>query len=220
MKLVLFDCDGTLVDSAGFIHACMARTFVEDGLAAPELEQTKSIIGLSLPIAIERLLNGDSDGRTGRLTAAYKENFVRLRTEDAFHEPLFDGISELIQRLSLHDEILTGVVTGKSRRGLKLVLEKHGLAGHFHCQRTADDCPSKPHPAMVTECCRETGVDPSAAVVIGDTHFDVEMAISAGANAIGVNWGYHAPGVLVQAGARQVLQKPADLLDYLDIASA
>lgn len=220
MKLVLFDCDGTLVDSAGFIHACMARTFVEDGLDAPELEQTKSIIGLSLPIAIERLLNGDSDGRTGRLTAAYKENFVQLRSEDAFHEPLFDGIAELIQRLSQQDEILTGVVTGKSRRGLKLVLEKHGLASHFHCQRTADDCPSKPHPAMVTECCGEIGVDPSVTVVIGDTHFDVEMAISAGADAIGVNWGYHAPDVLLQAGARQVLQKPADLLDYLDIASA
>ena len=107
MKLVLFDCDGTLVDSAGFIHACMARTFVEDGLEAPELEQTKSIIGLSLPIAIERLLGGDPDGRTGRLTAAYKDNFVQLRSEGDFHEPLFDGIAELITRLSQHADILT-----------------------------------------------------------------------------------------------------------------
>ncbi len=220
MRLVIFDCDGTLVDSAGFIHACMARTFVEDGLEAPELEQTKSIIGLSLPIAIERLLDGDPDGRTGRLTAAYRENFVRLRSQDEFHEPLYEGIAELIGRLSQQDEILTGVVTGKSRRGLKLVLEKHGLSSQFHCQRTADDCPSKPHPAMVTECCVEIGVDPSAAVVIGDTHFDVEMAISAGADAIGVNWGYHAPDVLLQAGACRVLQKPAELLDYLNIASA
>lgn len=220
MKLVLFDCDGTLVDSAGFIHACMTRTFVEHDLDAPVLEQTKSIIGLSLPIAIERLLDGDPRGLSERLTAAYKENFVRLRSEDAFHEPLFDGIADLIGELSKRDEILTGVVTGKSRRGLKMVLEKHGLHCHFQCQRTADDCPSKPHPAMVVECCEDMGIDPSATIVVGDTHYDVEMAISAGAAAVGVDWGYHAPALLLDAGARRVLQKPADLLDHLNFTSA
>lgn len=220
VKLVLFDCDGTLVDSAGFIHACMERTFVEDDLTAPRLEQTKSIIGLSLPIAIDRLLGGDTKSRVDRLTASYRENFVQLRSENAFHEPLYDGIADLIHMLNEDDHILTGVVTGKSRRGLKMVLEKHGLCERFHCLRTADDCPSKPHPAMVIECCDEIGVDPSAAVVIGDTSFDMEMAKLAGADGIGVSWGYHAPNVLVKAGASLVLQKPADLLDYLDKVDA
>ncbi len=215
MKLVLFDCDGTLVDSAGPIQSCMAMTFIEDGLQPPLLEQTKSIIGLSLPIAIERLLGGDTEGRAERLSFIYRQNFGRLRSENAFHEPLFEGIADLIETLHHFDHVLTGVVTGKSRRGLKLVLEKHGLSDRFHCQRTADDCPSKPHPAMVTECCDEIGVDPSAAIVIGDTSFDIEMAKSAGADALGVNWGYHGPDALLEAGASQVLRKPAELLNYL-----
>lgn len=208
MKLVLFDCDGTLVDSAPVIHECMRRTFVDYGYAEPRFEATKSIIGLTLDIAIGQILGIELGQRTAEMTARYKEHFILYRSDPDFAEPAFAGIHNLVGALGQIDDVILGVVTGKSRNGLDRVLEHQGFENHFVTRRTADDCPSKPHPAMVLECCDEVGIAPENTVVIGDAIYDMQMARSAGAKAFGVAWGYAEHEALNAAGAHAVLTAP------------
>jgi len=216
MKLALFDCDGTLVDSAALIHEVMARTFVAFGHPRPGIESTKSIIGLTLDIAIARMQGKPHvDDEAVAMTAHYKKIYMDVRGEPGMDVPLFDGIKPVIAALAARDDILIGAVTGKSRRGLVSVLETHGFAPHFIVSRTADDCPSKPHPAMVTECCDETGMNPADTVVIGDAIYDMQMAKAAGAKAIGVSWGYASVDELIAAGADAIAHHPNDVPDYL-----
>ncbi|NVP55828.1 HAD-IA family hydrolase [Mycoplana rhizolycopersici] len=221
MRLVLFDCDGTLVDSAKLIHEVMARTFADFGYERVELAATKSIIGLTLDIAIARL-HGKShvDEEVVAMTAHYKKIFMGVRAEAGFQEPLFPGIEPLIRRLERQDDMLLGAVTGKSRRGLDSIRLTHGFEKTFFVSRTADDCPSKPHPAMVAECCTEAGIDATRTVVIGDAIYDMQMAKAAGAQAVGVAWGYASVPELVEAGADHILAEPAELLEWLELADA
>ncbi|OJF95440.1 HAD-IA family hydrolase [Pararhizobium antarcticum] len=217
MKLVLFDCDGTLVDSAALIHEVMARTFVAFGLERPLLASTKSIIGLTLDIAIARMMGQPHvDDRALAMTAHYKSIFSDVRAEEGFQEPLFPGIADLVATLSARDDLVLGAVTGKSRRGLKLISATHGFDSVFSVSRTADDCPSKPHPAMVTECCSEAGITASRTIVIGDAIYDMQMAKSAGAAAIGVAWGYASVPELVEAGADHIARIPDDIIDWME----
>ncbi|MBC2886697.1 HAD-IA family hydrolase [Ochrobactrum sp. CM-21-5] len=215
MKLVLFDCDGTLVDSGDFIHRCMAESFVDAGLQPPKIAQTHSIIGLSLPLAIAQILGREPDEQVQWLTQRYKENFVRLRQAPDFAEPLYDGILPLLTELGARGDLLLGIVTGKSQRGVRAVFERHDIGRHFVVIRTADDCPSKPHPAMVLESCSEMGVKPDRTIVIGDAIYDMQMARSAGAMAAGVSWGYHDKQALIDAGAHHVMNAPSDLFALL-----
>lgn len=215
MKLALFDCDGTLVDSAALIHEVMARTFVDFGHPRPDISATKSIIGLTLDIAIARMQGKPHvDDEAVAMTAHYKKIYMDVRSEPGMDVPLFDGIKPVIAALAARDDILIGAVTGKSRRGLVNVLETHGFTPDFIVSRTADDCPSKPHPAMVTECCDETGMNPADAIVIGDAIYDMQMAKAAGAKAIGVSWGYASVEDLVAAGADTIVRHPKDLLEH------
>lgn len=216
MKLVLFDCDGTLVDSARLIHEVMRRTFVQFGHAEPELADTKAIIGLTLDIAIARMQGKPhADDEAVAMMGYYKSIFAEVRALPGYHEPLFDGISDLIGTLARRDDLLLGAVTGKSRRGLKMILETHGFAPHFVVSRTADDCPSKPHPAMVTECCDQMGIDPRDTLVVGDAIYDMMMAKSAGATAIGVSWGYASTADLKASGADAIVTRAGDILQYI-----
>lgn len=216
MKLVLFDCDGTLVDSVKLIHEVMARTFVHFGYDRPTIEQTKSIIGLTLDIAIARMQGKPHvDDEATAMTAHYKAIFAETRAEEGLQEPLFEGISEMIAALATREEILMGAVTGKSRRGLNLIMDTHGFRKHFIVSRTADDCPSKPHPGMVTECCDETGMVPADTIVIGDAIYDMQMAKAAGATAIGVAWGYASEPELWAAGADAVVAHPREIPGYI-----
>jgi phosphoglycolate phosphatase len=214
MKLVLFDCDGTLVDSAGLIHETMRRTFVHFGKPEPSFEDTKAIIGLTLDIAIARMQGKQHvDDEAIEMMAYYKSLFSVVRADLDYREPLFDGIRDLMDTLEARDEILLGAVTGKSRRGLDSVKQTHGF--NFIASRTADDCPSKPHPAMVTECCDETGMRPADTLVIGDAIYDMQMAKAAGATAIGVSWGYASVEELKRAGADAIVNHPSEILAYI-----
>ncbi|MDQ1186079.1 HAD-IA family hydrolase [Agrobacterium larrymoorei] len=216
MKLVLFDCDGTLVDSVGLIHEVMARTFVHFGYPRPDVSLTKSIIGLTLDIAIARMQGKTHvDDEATAMMAHYKAIFAETRAEAGFQEPIFDGIMPMIEKLAKREELLMGAVTGKSRRGLNLIMDTHGFRKHFIVSRTADDCPSKPHPAMVSECCHETGIVPADTVVIGDAIYDMQMAKAAGATAIGVAWGYASVDALWAAGADAIVNHPSEIPGHI-----
>ncbi|MCO5733866.1 HAD-IA family hydrolase [Rhizobium sp. SSA_523] len=216
MKLVLFDCDGTLVDSAALIHETMCRTFAHFGYRTPQIEETKSIIGLTLDIAIARLQGKPhADDEAVRMMAYYKSLFATVRTDMNFREPLFNGIRDVIETIGPRDDIIVGAVTGKSRRGLDLVLKTHDFGQWFVVARTADDCPSKPHPAMVSECCEEMGIGPKQTLVIGDAIYDMQMAKAAGATALGVSWGYASVAQLQDAGADAIVDHPRALLSHI-----
>ena len=214
MQLVLFDVDGTLVDSHAAIDECMRRTFAEFGHDAPSSLAVRGIIGLSLERAFETLLEGGK-GDAAAMAARYKQKWPVVQGDPVYTSRFFDGMRELLDAFAARDDLLLGIVTGKSRRGVDHLIETQGLQRHFQTVRTADDCPSKPHPAMVLECCDETGISPGAALVIGDTTFDIEMARNAGADAIGVGWGYHEAEALRNAGASAIAETANELAALL-----
>lgn len=217
MKLVIFDCDGTLVDSQHIIYEAMTRAFLAAGLAPLPRPAVLSIVGLSLPIAVARLLPTGSDPRLiEQVSDAYKAAFGELRRDPMHHEPMFPGAAETVAALSARGDVVLGVATGKSRRGVDALFERFGLHPHFVTIQTADNHPSKPHPSMVLEAMAEAGVEPDRTIMIGDTTFDIEMARAAGAGAIGVDWGYHARGLLEAAGAHHILATFPDLPGALD----
>ncbi|HJT15592.1 MAG TPA: HAD-IA family hydrolase, partial [Dongiaceae bacterium] len=203
-------CDGTLVDSQHNIVAAMAAAWARHDLPAPLAADVRRIVGLTLEVAIARLLPDADDVKHRALAAAYREIVHDLRMGIA-EEPLFPGIRELIEGLAA-PEVFLGVATGKNLRGLEHTLAVHGLRDRFHTLQTADLCRSKPDPEMVLRAMAETGADAATTVVIGDTSFDMEMARSAGATAVGVAWGYHEIVELSKAGAHAIIHQPAELL--------
>nr|WP_244635754.1 HAD-IA family hydrolase [Chthonobacter albigriseus] len=198
------------------IVAAMTRAFLAHDLAPPPRDEILSIVGLSLPIAIARLLAGHPDREPHALVDAYKEAFFELRQSHDHHEPLFPGAREVIDELGARDDLLLGIVTGKSRRGVDAILALHGLADRFQVIRTADDAPSKPDPTMVLDAMAALGADPRLTLVVGDTTYDIEMAIAAGCRGVGVAWGYHRPAQLAAVGAEVVLSRFTDLPATVD----
>lgn len=211
IRLAVFDCDGTLVDSQANICRAMEEAFLLAGLEPPERAATRRIVGLSLVEAMRALLPGGEDALHRRLAANYKDAFQRMRySGELEEEPLFAGVADLLQALA-DDGWMLGVATGKSDRGLLHILEQHGIAGHFVTLQTADRHPSKPDPAMLLAAMAETGAGAANTAMIGDTSFDMAMGKAAGARAIGVAWGYHGVGELLDAGADLVADRVAAL---------
>ncbi len=202
-RLLVFDIDGTLVDSQVQICAAMAHAFEMHGLDCPPRGRVLSIVGLSLPQAIAALLPQADAALHEDLVGAYRESFASLRAQTL--SPLYPGARQLLERLSGHPDLILGVATGKSRRGLEHVIAAHALGGLFRTMQVADDHPSKPDPTMLRAALGETGIDPSRAAMIGDTTFDIAMGRAAGTRTLGVAWGYHAPTALQQAGADLVV---------------
>lgn len=214
LRLALFDCDGTLVDGqAGVIHA-MEAAFSGAGLPLPQRHLIRRAVGLSLPQAIRLLAPELPEELRKELDRAYRDAFRAARESGALVEPLYDGIAELVTTLSDAGWLL-GVATGKSRRGLDHCLAMHGLTTHFCTLQTADNHPSKPHPSMVETALAESGADRDATVMIGDTQYDMVMAVNAGVRAIGVDWGYHTAEELRDAGADAIARDPAHLMELL-----
>lgn len=213
-RLALFDCDGTLVDSQHNIIECMDAAFQRAGLAPPPRQATRRIVGLSLVPAMQMLLPDVDPALHLQLAEDYKAAFHRLRGEGRVVEPLFDGILPVLAALEEAGWLL-GVATGKSDRGLDLCLRHHGIHDRFVTLQTADRHPSKPHPSMVTQAMAEAGAAPQTTIVIGDTSFDMAMAVAAGARALGVDWGYHDADDLWAAGAYHVAAHPTNILEAL-----
>ena len=196
MKLAVFDVDGTLVDSQALIIGAMAQAMEGAGLPVLDRDQVLSIVGLSLPLAVATLLPDQPEARQNEVVAGYRAAFMSRRMDD--EAPLYPGARACLDALAGRDDLLLGIATGKSRRGLDAMLDHHGLRGHFVTLQTADNHPSKPSPAMLLAACDEAGVDPAKAGMIGDTTFDMQMALNARTAALGVDWGYHPATALRQ----------------------
>ncbi|WP_404293332.1 HAD-IA family hydrolase [Microvirga sp. RSM25] len=209
MKLVLFDVDGTLVDSQNIIVAAQQMAFAAHGLEPPSRERSLSIVGLSLAEAFTVLVG--PKGPIDSLVEAYKDAFLTLRQDPTNAEPLFPGVERCLEWLDGREDVLLGIATGKSRRGVAHLLDRHGWHDVFSVIQTADDAPSKPHPGMILQAMRETGAGPHGTVMVGDSSFDMAMARAAGVLPVGVSWGFQPVAALTEAGAGPIVHSYAEL---------
>ncbi|ARJ68911.1 HAD-IA family hydrolase [Paracoccus contaminans] len=214
MKLVIWDIDGTLVDSHAVIMDSMGAGMRAAGLPTLPDRAVSAIVGLSLPVAVETLLPDADEATRARVVDGYRAAYSAARVRN--ESPLFPGARDLLGRLAARDDVLMAVATGKSRRGLDALLAAHDLGGLFVTTQCADDHPSKPAPGMVIACLRAAGAAAGDAVMVGDTSFDMQMAANAGVAGIGVAWGHHGPDDLRAAGARAVAADMAGLGRLLD----
>lgn len=215
MFLILFDFDGTLVDSQHSIVAAMQDAFGSHNLPSPSREDVLSVVGLSLDQAVWYLHREANVNLIKSLVAAYKDAYTVNRKRSAYEEPLYAGARETLNSLYKRDDVFLGIATGKSRKGLLRVLDEHDLRGHFQTLQTADDARSKPHPEMIERALRDTGIEKSRTVMIGDTSFDMEMGKIAKVTPIGVSWGYHDVNRLKKTGAKHVVDNFSELQSIL-----
>lgn len=200
LRLIIFDVDGTLVDSQASIVGSMTAAFRSLNLPVPHRRDILSIVGLSLPQAMARLAPDATAAMRDNLVQGYKDSYRDQRLAlGAAHSPLFPGARETLDRLLAVPEYLMGVATGKSMRGLNGVIDAHQLNRFFVTRQVADHHPSKPHPSMIEAAIAEAGVSAADAVMIGDTSFDMDMAAAAGVTGLGVSWGYHDRSALTSA---------------------
>jgi len=207
LQLVVFDCDGTLVDSQNSIVAAMAGAWAAAGRSdPPPIHAVRRVVGLPLVDAIAQLLPEADETAHADLAQAYKSAFRANLSQRGFHEPLYPGVRDVLNILQEAGALL-GIATGKGRVGLDLTLEYHGLEERFSTLQTSDIAPGKPSPEMLYRAMRETGAAPENTVMIGDTSFDILMARNAGVTAVGVSWGYHESKELTSAGAHHVIDQ-------------
>jgi len=213
-RLLIFDLDGTLVDSQDMIVESQRRTFLAHGLTPPDRRTSLSVVGLSLREAFAQLVG--ADGPAEGMAETYKSLFNELRADASRAEPFFPGAEEAVARYGADTGYLLGVATGKSRRGVRHLFSRTGWENLFATVQTADDHPSKPAPDMILAALAETGVAQGSACMIGDTSYDMAMARAAGVRAVGVAWGYHEPEALLAAGADAIISDFAELDRLLD----
>jgi phosphoglycolate phosphatase len=191
-RLVIFDVDGTLVDSQADILGAMTAAFASENLTLPSRADILSIVGLSLPQAFARLLPDTDAVLQNRLSDAYKHAYGDNRADHGIKgSPLFPGARAALDHLAGQPDTVLAVATGKSKRGLDGLIAAHGLQGMFHSLQVADNHPSKPHPSMILTALAEAGIPAHRAVMVGDTTYDMDMGRAAGVGTIGVSWGYH-----------------------------
>jgi phosphoglycolate phosphatase len=187
IELVVFDWDGTLMDSEARIVSSMQAAFTDLGRASPPTAAVREVIGLGLTEAVRRLPGIADDEPIEALMDRYRHHYL---SANATPTPLFGGARSMLERLAARGRLLA-VATGKSRRGLDQALEQSGLEGHFHATRCAEETFSKPNPAMLFELMEELGVDAGNTLMVGDTEFDLLMARNAGVRALAVTYGAH-----------------------------
>jgi phosphoglycolate phosphatase len=209
-QLLIFDWDGTLMDSAGVIVDCIQRASADLGWPVPSREAASHIIGLGLKEAVESLFPDLPADLHPLLVERYRHHY--LAEDHAI--PLFGGARELIAELRDRGHHLA-VATGKARRGLDRAFAHTGLGGFFHASRTADETFSKPHPAMVLELLEELEVAPGQALMVGDTSHDLEMARNAGIAGLAAGYGAHPPEHLVRFDPVAVCGSFAELAAWL-----
>jgi len=215
LKLLVLDCDGTLVDSQTAIVETMQAAFAANGVARPEPGDIRHIVGLDLVEAIGLLSPKLGPSTHLKISDSYRSHAGVKRNDQSWDEPLYPGTLEAINGLNAAGWLM-GVATGKSRAGLDLVLNKYEISHHFCTLQTSDVAAGKPRPDMLERALAESGADASRAVMVGDTSYDMEMAVNANIHAIGIGWGYHSAEALISAGASLVIER----FDQLPAAAA
>lgn len=210
IKLCVFDCDGTLVDSQHSIVACMVAAFAAHDLAEPTFEAVRRVVGLPLQTAVATLLSDGDEATSEKVAESYRDAFADLRSRGGLTEPLYPGVMDGLAAIEQAGWLL-GMATGKSQRGALATLAGHGLHQRFVTLQTPDVAVGKPAPDMMLRAMAETGARPADTVMIGDTSYDILMARSAGTLAVGVAWGYHDEEELWSSGAHEVVRSFADL---------
>lgn len=215
IKLAVWDVDGTLVDSRSSILKALQEAAATVGLDIPTYEDVRQIVGLSLLEAVRHMRPDLTPDRAEAYAHEYKQAFLRFHEQPDFHEALYPGASETLQRLKAEGWLI-GMATGKSRRGIVRNTDVYDWHGIFDTSFCADDGPSKPHPHMLECNMKALGVDRHRTVMIGDTSHDITMARQAGVHAIGVSWGFHTVDELRAAGADIIVHTFDELNAALD----
>lgn len=209
MKLVIFDFDGTLVDSRSLILESHRIVFAEFRLPVPAPAHSLALVGKSLNVILAELAGPAAP--IFEMVRAYDLLLPQLRADPAFAERPFDGVGDLLHELSCTTDTVLGLATGHRSDTVAPALQALRWNEFFRTIQAADMAPSKPHPAMLLQALAATGVEAKDAIFIGDTTFDMQMAQAAGLLSIGVSWGYHQPERLLEAGADCVVQTVAEL---------
>jgi phosphoglycolate phosphatase len=217
--LVVWDVDGTLVDSRATIRAATEAGFRKAGRTPPCYDEIRQIVGLNLKDALARLAPDMDAVEREALLDGYKEHFWALHSQPGFKEPLYQGAAETLDRLRAQGWRIA-MATGKSRRGVETILRMHDWADLFASTHCADDGPGKPHPAMLIEAMRVLEADPAETVMVGDTCHDMSMARAAGVRALGVSWGFQTAEEIAVGGADHISHSWDELNAALDLFAA
>lgn len=211
VSLVIFDWDGTVMDSVGRIVSSMRAAALKSELIVPSEFAVKQIIGLSLDPAFDALFPGVAEDKRQQLFAHYRDHYV---LHDTTPTPLFTGVEQVLAQLK-DSNIKLAVATGKQRRGLDRMFAETGLKKYFDTSRCADEAHSKPHPQMLQQILQELDMTAAEAVMIGDTSHDMKMAQAIAMPRIGVTHGVHGRDVLSQYEPKAIIDSIPELLDVL-----
>ena len=214
-RLVVFDWDGTLIDSSGSIVACTEAALADAGVAPPPLDLLRGSIGLGLEESFERFYPTLDEGMRSLILDRYRHHWIATWHER--HHP-FPAARATLERLA-EAGLLLAVATAKSRRGLRRDFERTGIGPCFHASRTVDECPPKPSPAMLFELMDELGVPPEQTLMVGDTRWDLEMANNAGVDAVGVLCGAQPEEELRGCPQLACLPEVGALVEWLGLAA-
>lgn len=209
-ELVIFDWDGTLIDSEAKIVSCMQTAMRDVGLPVLEPETVRNIIGLGMREALETLFPDESDTTYRQLTERYRDEFFSGESSLPF-----EGVTETLARMAEQDYLLA-VATGKGRNGLDKALQSTGFDQWFHASRCADETRSKPHPQMLEELLTELNVKPEKALMVGDTEYDLLMAQNAGIQSVAVSYGVHSVDRLLACDPAVCIHALTELPVWLD----
>ncbi len=210
-QLLVFDWDGTLIDSEACIIDAMQLASAEAKLPKRNDAQVRDVIGLSLEGAIEALFPEAKKSVRNSVADRYREHYFSTSTSAV---PVFEGVVEILEKLNQENYFLA-VATGKSRRGLDRSLSETGLDKYFHTTRCADEAISKPDPQMLIEIIDFFGLEAVDALMIGDSEYDLQMATNAGMRSVAVSYGVHNTERLKQCEPIAIIHNITELSDYL-----
>ncbi|MBK8957476.1 MAG: HAD-IA family hydrolase [Proteobacteria bacterium] len=209
ITLIVFDWDGTLMDSEARIVTAMQQAFAGEGAPPPAASAVREIIGLDLGHAVARLAPRLPAARLGAIVDGYRNRYARLH---AIPSPLFDGAEASLAALRAAGYLLA-IATGKSRRGLDRALEESGVGDYFATSRCGEECAPKPDPAMLRDILWDLDTPAEQALMVGDTEFDLVMAHAAGAHAAAVTYGAHPRARLLEHRPALVVDAIHELAD-------